>query len=353
VDPVQQYPDPFGEALSYSAQRAAQMASMAATVTQVVAYRNMLRRARQAAQREQELRAVHEQERAAYQQASAGWAPALDQRWLAQADMMQAAGTWGAAAPYADSDPAAASALLRSEERLRVLHPYAMAFYDRLRSQGASPLDAMRQAAPLFAREPNPRRGQPGPDRRSLTTSAVPADPVREAPPGGTALRPDPGQERDRQAEHRGRQIAERLQARAYRERGAELSPDELATALDATTSLPAEVIGRLARADSEQRAASGAERARADDLDHAAAARSARELGEGLTAARHDTAAADTAAAQASAGRTAAQLAAESFPCTAADGIRAAVTGSLRQPMRPPTHSAAIHSTRRLGPSG
>ena len=60
-------------------------------------------------------------------------------------------------------DPAAASAIRKSEERLRTLHPFAMARYDRLRSQGASPLDAMREAAPLFGLHPRASRaGPPG-----------------------------------------------------------------------------------------------------------------------------------------------------------------------------------------------
>ena len=61
--------------------------------------------------------------------------------------------------PYADRnvpwyEPAAATAMRKTEDRLRDLHPYAMARYDRLRADGMSPADAMREAAPLFARAP-------------------------------------------------------------------------------------------------------------------------------------------------------------------------------------------------------
>lgn len=66
------------------------------------------------------------------------------------------------AAAYADGDSGAAAALRKSEERLRTLHPYAMARYDRLREEGASPIDAMREAAPLFVRAPYARPGDPG-----------------------------------------------------------------------------------------------------------------------------------------------------------------------------------------------
>jgi hypothetical protein len=42
----------------------------------------------------------------------------------------------------------------KCEERLRDLHPYAMARYDRLRADGLGPAQAMQEAAPLFARPP-------------------------------------------------------------------------------------------------------------------------------------------------------------------------------------------------------
>jgi hypothetical protein len=42
----------------------------------------------------------------------------------------------------------------KCEERLRDLHPYGMARYDRLRADGLGPAEAMQQAAPFFARPP-------------------------------------------------------------------------------------------------------------------------------------------------------------------------------------------------------
>ena len=350
MDSSEQYPDQFGEALSYSSQRAAQMVSLVAAGVQVAARRQALSRARRAARDEQQFRALQDRQRAAQQQARAGWAPAHDQRWLAQADLLQTASTWGPAVPYADADPAAAAAMRKSEERLRTLHPYAMARYDRLRGEGASPLDAMGEAAPLFAREPHARPGQPGTRAR---IGAGPASPDAGPAAGiadGSLRQPAPDQDPYREAEQRGQRIIWRLQARAHAERGSELSPDELATALEAGTSLPAEVIARLTRADREGRVAAAAERARAADLDHAAAAHTAPERGENLKAAHRDTVIADTANAYASADRTAAQLAAESFPCTAADGIRAAATGGLHQPARSPARTAADQNTKRPG---
>ena len=225
-----------------------------------------------------------------------------------------------------------------------------MARYDRLRVEGAGPLEAMGEAMYLFAREPHARPGQParrpgieaGSPGAGLWAATAEAADASAAQPGPG---PAPGEDLYQQAEQRGRQIAGRLQARALAERGSRLSPDELATALEASTSLPAEVIARLARARSEEDRAARAERARAADLDRAAATHSARQHANGLTAAGRDTMIADIAGAHASADRTAARLAAESFPCTAADGIRAAVNGRLQRPAQSPASTAAVRN--------
>jgi hypothetical protein len=235
MNPAEHYPDPFGEALSHSSSRAAQMISLAAAAAEVAARRMALKNARQAARDEQARRALHGAERAARERTRVRWAPAHDPRWLAQADLSQVAGTWSAAAAYADSDPAAAAALRKSEKRLRGLHPYAMARYDRLRAEGASPLNAMREAAPMFVREPDARPGDP-----------------------------------------------------------------------------------------------------------------STRRLGIGPSPVGADTA---SAGAHAPADRNAATLAAESFPGTAADGIRTAVAGSLHQPARSPVPAVAARNVTRPGP--
>jgi len=347
MDPSGHYPEPFSEAASYSSQRATQLASLVAAAAEVRMRLNAARAARQAGQDRQAQRQLQEQERTARAQAQARWAPAHDARWLAQTDPLQAAGAWGAAAPWADTDPVAAAAMRKSEERLRTLHPFAMARYDRLRAEGASPLDAMREAAPLFGYHPHAR---PAPPRQRLksdapATSAAPGPATTDGPLNQAEQDPDPYQD----AQHRGRRIAERLQAQAYYERGAGLSSDELATVLEQATTLPAEVIDRLARARDEDRVADGAERARAADLGHLPAAPSPDDRTGDLAAARRDTQAADTANAHAAADRrTAAQLAAESFPHTAADGIRAAVTGRLQQPAPSSARTATTTNTRR-----
>ena len=161
MDTSDVYPDLFGDALSYSSQRMAQLASLVTAAATVEARRKAQRNAAKTIRSERALRELQDQERAAYELARAGWAAARDRRFLDQADLLQAARAWSAAAAYADADPEAADAVRTCEQRLRVLHPYAMAWYDRLRSEGAAPLDAMREALPLFARAPHARPGRP------------------------------------------------------------------------------------------------------------------------------------------------------------------------------------------------
>ncbi len=334
MDTSDVYPDPFGDALSYSSQRIAQLASLITAAAMVEARRRTQRNAAKATRSERTLRELRDQERAAYQLARAGWAPARDPRFMDQADLLQAARTWSAAAAYADADPEAADAVRTCEQRLRVLHPYAMAWYDRLRSEGAAPLDAMREALPLFARAPHARPGDPVAERRSLT---APDSRDTTSWDGSTddpgVARADADSSAIRQAEQRGQQIVQELQARALAERGDALSPDELVTTLGATTTQPGDVIARLARADSQDRVAWSAERTRADDLGSASAGSFPGGIahGEYLTAAAPDRLTADTAAAHAAADRSATRLAAESFPCTVADAVTAAATGAVQ----------------------
>jgi len=144
TDPASHHTDPLEEALSQGAQHAAQLVSLGAAMAQVVLQRRALRDARKIAVGDQEATgAVSEQERAAYAEARLAWAPAHDARWLTGAAVLDAARAWAAAASYADADPSAAAALRKCEDRLRQLHPYAMARYDRLRAEGMTAVDAM------------------------------------------------------------------------------------------------------------------------------------------------------------------------------------------------------------------
>lgn len=354
MDTSDAYPDVLGDALSHSSQRLAQLGSLLTAAATMEVRRRAQAQAADAARSERELGILRDQQRAAWQLARAGWAPAHDSRWLAQADLLQTARTWSAAAAYADAEPAAGAAMRKSEERLRVLHPYAMAWYDRLRSEGVGAVEAMRQAVPLFGRAPHPRPGDPAAERRGLTAPAgLDAEPRDDdAHRDGREPDADPGP--GRKVEQRGYQIVHELQARAVAERGYALSSDELTTTLGAMTTLPGDVIARLARTDGQGLVAAGAERARADDPGYVPVAPSpAGDViqGEQLAAASQDKLSVDTAGVHGSSQRTAAQLAAESFPCTAADGVMAAAAAGTRAG-RPGIRTITTTSIRQPGRS-
>ena len=346
--------NPLEDALSHSSQRVAQVASLAAATAQVVMHRKALEDARRALRGDaRATRTLGGQERVLREQARLAWAPAHDAEWLAKADLIQVARAWASAAAYAETDPAAASAMRKSEDRLRTLHPYAMARYDRLRSDSLSPLDAMREAAALFGLSPTARTGDAGPDRLSISAGADEepglADDLAQ---DGLDDRHQADNDTRAHAEQRGRQIVERLQSRARAAGRPELDADELAMVLEAVTNLSDDIIGTLTgRADAEglarneEHRAAAAERARAADLDAAVdlpATPATDERTVGLTAAHRDTGSADTAWAHASASRSAAQLAARSFPYTAAQALQAA---AARPVDNPPRTSARIHS--------
>ena len=161
----EQHPDPFEDVLRQGVQRAIQLASGAVTAAQVYLFHRNTQ-ARAVDERDDRARrALHAQMHAEQEAGRAGWAPALDAAWLREATLFQVARAWSAAMPYSDRavpwyEPAAATAMRKCEERLRDLHPYAIARYDRLRAEGLEPAEAMQRAAPLFAR---PARAQDPP----------------------------------------------------------------------------------------------------------------------------------------------------------------------------------------------
>jgi hypothetical protein len=328
-------------------------------MAQVVIQRRALEQAREAAGGDERARRVlDDQERLLQRQARLSWAPAHDTQWLAQAGFIETARAWAGAAAYADTDPAAAAALRKCEDKLRVLHPYAMARYDRLRHDELAPLDAMRETAPLFARAPDARVGDPVPARFAVGADASPdlgtvADEVPSAHPES-----DPRTVEGDAAELRGQQIVERIQARALAADRPPLGPDELAMILDAVTNLSEEVIEKLTwhaatetGTRSVERPATLAGIAGVDDFDHRidlAAVPRTDERSADLTTAQNDSGLADTS--KASIGRSPAQLAAENFPVTAADGVKAAATGPRGSALAP-VRVAAPNLAKRSGP--
>jgi hypothetical protein len=337
------YTDPLEEALSQASQRVAQLASLTGAMAQVAWQRKALHNARQAARDDEHaIRIIDEQERLIQRQARLGWAPAHDPQWLAHADLLQTGRAWASATSYADTDPAVASALRKCEDRLRTLHPYAMARYDRLRSDGTSPLDAMREAIPLFSRSPRARPGDPAPFRHALGVGAGP-DAARPADNALADLAEQQPDDSDDRTEQRGRQIIERLQSSARTARRPELGPDELAMILEAVTNLPEDTIGRLTRHIPDESYADH-EKPRAAVTAPAADADTAPALAATAMAGAHPT--------NAGAARSTAQLAAESFPHAAADAIRTASTPGTRSLGKTPVRVHRPDQAKRPGPS-
>lgn len=306
---IADHPDPLRDAMSHGVQRAVQVASSAVTGAQVYAYLKRTH-AKVSTEHGRRVRRVEAgQMRAERDAARAGWAPALDPRWLRQADLIQTARAWGAAMPYADRsapwhDPAAATAMRNCEERLRRIHPTAMARYDRLRGEGMGPAEAMREAAFLFAGPPRaydpaytPRPALAAGNGENLTW-VVPEPDLEDGEPAVEAQ------------QRRGRQIVDALQSRARAQGREPLSEAEQRTVLETVTNLSAEIIDRVVRPSgdsglvrAEQDRAVAAERVRATDLDAASdltATPRTDERTQNLVAARDAAATADGATARA-----------------------------------------------------
>jgi hypothetical protein len=333
------YTNPLEEAVSHGSQRVAQLASLVGAMAQVVIQRRALHDARTAARDDQHAaRIINEQERLLHQQARLGWSPVHDARWLARADLLETGRAWASAASHADTDPTAASALRKCEDRLRTLHPHAMARYDRLRADGMDPLDAMRDTAPLFSRSPDVRVGDPVPVPSALAANAsqdgmLPTEQAQDAPP-------DHGPDPDDSAEARGRQIITRMQSTARASGHPDPGPDELAITLEAATNLPQHVIDKITRQAATDGQASS-HQARVMAAAHGANVTAAIDLA-GTTGgdlnpvpiAMHSHGTSPSQASQRSS-RSVAQLAAECFPHSATDAVQAVSTAKTTRPAR------------------
>ncbi len=240
-------PDPFQDALGHGIQRAVQVASCAVTAAQVYLYQHRSQAMAAAERDEGARRRLAAQMRADREAARAGWASAVNSDWLQSADLFQVARAWGAAMPYADRsmpwyEPTASTAMRQSEERLRDLHPYAMGRYDRLRTDGMGPAEAMRETAPLFANAPRaydrpyvPRAVLVAGSGESLAWTASAQNPAEQS---GVTLA--------EAQELRGRQIIAALQEQARAQRRGPLGESEQRTVLETITNLPPEVIDRV-----------------------------------------------------------------------------------------------------------
>ena len=213
-------------------------------------------------------------------------ARAHDKQWLATADLLQVGPIWAAAAATADTEPTAAAALRKCEDRLRVLHPYAMEYYDMCREDDARPLDAMLETAPMFGRAPHVQVS-------NATASGL--APAATASAGQALLAnadagqlPEPAQIGDaaERTEYQARQLAQQLQDRARAGERPPFERHELMIVLETITSLPGTIIEAIAcEAENTARTASGPAQLAADSFpDVAYGAASATSAAESRT---------------------------------------------------------------------
>lgn len=166
-------PDEHEDPNSEGTARVLQMAAMAASVAEALARLSAQRAAERQEADQRGAAAARAQRHADHATARVAWSPAGDPEWLRQAGTLDVGRAWGAAVPWAPTDPSAAAAQDACEERLRDLHPDAMRRYDWLRQDGADPHTAMRDVAPQFAHPSEPHVWPSGPAaaRAALTGS--------------------------------------------------------------------------------------------------------------------------------------------------------------------------------------
>ncbi|WP_160573462.1 hypothetical protein [Actinomadura physcomitrii] len=228
-----QHPDPITEGFSHGGERMIQIIAMAAALKQSYAHRAARLRAAELARDAAAERTESAAQQAAFAEARSRWVRVHDRQWLQQAGLLHVAEAWGAAVPYTATSSSAAAAVRKCESRLRDLHPHAMSHYDRARTDGMEPLDAMRRAAPFFTRDPNVRTGEPATPRPALAEGTG-------AEWAATIYGPHRSDWENARLQQRAHQIADH-----HRER--QLGPDEMRTVLEATTNLPGEVIAKVA----------------------------------------------------------------------------------------------------------
>lgn len=242
-------------------QRVAYIALLATAMKQDLVHQETISQARSSISDEHARQVLAFEEHKISRRIQQAVARAHDRQWIADADLLQVGPIWAAAAAIADTDPAAAAALRNCEDRLYVLHPYAMDYYDMCRENGARPLAAMLEVAPMF--------GRPAHVQASDMTAPHP-QPVRIADPV-------------ERAEYQVRQLAQRLQDRARASGRLQFERQELILILEAVSDLPGNLIETIAReAEDKPRPASGPARQAADSFpDHGHHAASAADGAE------------------------------------------------------------------------
>jgi hypothetical protein len=240
--------DVVDEAIRSAARDAVAIASiLTAVIREGLQFRARVERLREEKNEQARLQqqAQLDAERAA---ARVRWAPGNDASWLREAGLLDVAGAWAAAVPFADSnselfEESAQSAVLNCENRMRDIHPYAMSRYDRLRVDGMGPTEAMYEALPLFTRPAHVY------ERTATERSVLNPGDGHGYKWAATVYGPSRSGMEDAQQRQRGVRILEQVQDRAIRDGRVPLTRDEQRVALEATTSLTPRQIAATVQA--------------------------------------------------------------------------------------------------------
>ncbi|HXL87658.1 MAG TPA: hypothetical protein VN969_01530 [Streptosporangiaceae bacterium] len=241
------HPDPFTEAGESAARQAKLIAIRLASVGRVMLQHQVAVKRLNEEQNKQARRVMQAKLNTERTAARARWMPGNDRTWLRDAGLVDVAEVWAAAVPFADRsrklfEKSAESAVLNCESRMRDLHPYAMARYDRLRADGMGPVEAMFEALPLFTRPAHAY------ERTAVTRPALEPGDGRghewvAVVHGPTRFDMEDGQQRER-----GARILDGIQGRAVRAGGVPLGLEEQRLALEVATSLTPRQIAAAVR---------------------------------------------------------------------------------------------------------
>lgn len=159
------------DAVAHAGAKALQWVALAATAAEALA-QITAQRAQVRAERDGEAVASARAElHARYGRDRLAWAPMLDPKTRDAAGLADTGRAWAAAQGWR-GDPEADHAATLATDRLRTLRPDEMRLYDRAVAEGADPVQAMRDVAPLMDRQ-RARHGEAGPGRPRLVNSDV------------------------------------------------------------------------------------------------------------------------------------------------------------------------------------
>lgn len=160
-----------------AAARASQVAAMAITIAEAIARVQHERIVQRTIEDESAARAARAERIASHASARVAWSPALNDKWVQNAEIPSLFAAWAPAVGWAATDPDANYVANRTERRLAEIYPLAMQRYAEARAEGLDAAAAIGEASPCFVATPQPQSSQ------VQTTKAIAVQTVRSTPP--------------------------------------------------------------------------------------------------------------------------------------------------------------------------